>query len=256
MAKVIIYAFLLVAIIAGGYAIHYTTEVDEANKDLIAAQNQVSSLQNHVKSQTAFLEIRREIKALLSASVIMQQEAATIRQEVRKLREDEFAARRDFEQAIQKSRNDAAGLVINDAVLPSGLRLFNARVQKVEGDVTTVSHSDGISQLTPDMLPAELKERFRFGMSLEAPPPSSVKPATLEAAAPAAGGDRSQELQAMQSGLPRLEEELKKAEAEAQSATTPTKRFTAKNRVDALKQQIEELKSKVATAEADLRKAN
>ena len=158
--------------------------------------------------------------------------------------------------------------MVGSAVLPSGVRLQNARVQKVEGDITTVLHSEGISKLSPDMLPLELKERFRFGMPMggaeEVEPVASKSTASTSSASasPAAVPQKDSlkevgaKLAKFQKELPYLEEELTKAQAEATNAASPSKRFYAKNRLDAVTQQVADLKAQIAAAELEAQKVS
>ncbi len=269
--KFFVYLFMLLALVGIGYTVHVTTEIDDANRELLGITGQIGMLEGHIKNQTAYLELRREVSALLTVVNIRQKENAEIRKEIASQRDREVETRRAFEQAIARSRDQSAGLVLNDPVLPSGLRLHNARVQRVDGDITTLIHAEGISKLTPQMLPQELKERFRFGLSTEISAPVPVTPAAPEVAAtPAADADAAPplgglfkpdslpaaqaQLDRLKKNLPYLEEELKKAEAESAAATSPSKRFYVKNRLDSINKEISELKSKITTAEADIKK--
>jgi hypothetical protein len=258
--KIYVYLFLILAVIGGGYGIYHTTEIDEANKEFISVGNQIGSVEKLIKDQKAYIELRKEVSALLTAASIMQKDTVTLRSEIDALKAKHIATRKDFEMAIERARQNVAGLVINNPVLPSGLRLHNARVQKLEGNVTTVVHAEGISKLTPDMLPEELRERFRFGVPVEADEPKGITqaPPATTTVAPVNSGDpiasAKQQLDRLNKDLSYLDEEFKKAEAESSSATTPTKRFYAKNRIEALTTQRNDLKTKVGEAEVTLKK--
>lgn len=262
-AKFVIYFVLFLALFGLGFGVYHTTEIDEANKELASAVQQVETLEAHIKTQTAQLELRREVAALMTVADIMQKEVNSIRDDIANTREDEIRARKDFEQAILKSRQDAAGLVLDEAVLPSGLRLRNARVQKVEGDTTTILHSEGISKLSPEMLPQELQERFRFGAvqsASEKPAMAAPAPAVDTAVVSSAPLQKDKlkearfQLEKLKKDLPYLEDELTKAESDTFSAASPSRRFYAKNRRDTLSQQVTALKRQIDAAELAVRK--
>lgn len=263
--KIVVYFILAVGLLGLSYGVYHTTEVDEASKELAMAVQQVGTLETHVKNQTEYLELRREVAALMTVVDIMQKEIDTLRGDITNCRNDEVAARKDFEQAILKSRQDATGLVLTEAELPSGLRLRNARVQKVDGDVTTILHSEGISKLTPDMLPKELQDRFRFGdltggsAGSEKPSPDAAPTSSVTftpSAAPQKDKLKEARLQyeKLKKELPYLEQELKKAEADTTSETSPSRRFYAKNRRDTLSQQVTALKRQIDAADLLVKK--
>lgn len=263
--KFVVYFFLILAMLGAGYGIYHTTEIDDANKELIAITSQIGSLEDLVKKQKAYIELRQEAVALLTAYGIMQKEVYALRTEIEQHRQAQISARKDFDQAVAVSRNQASGLVLVDPVLPSGIRLRNVRVEKVEGDITTISHSEGITKLTPEMLPKELKDRFRFGIAMgseeakaEPSSPAATTPPASTTAPVASITDQlttaRRNLEKMKKELPYLESELAKTEAEAASATTPSKRFYIKNRLDSLNKQIADLKTQMLTAEADVKK--
>ena len=256
---------MLLGIIGLSAFVYNTTEIDEATRELALVQQQNSTLENHIRNQVNQLELRKEIAALITVTNIMQKEVNTLRDEIVTLRDDEVQARKDFEQAILKSRQDAAGLMLNDATLPSGVRLRNARVQKVEGDVTTIIHSEGISKFTPEMLPTELQDRFRFGVPIGGSTPSSSastpKPAvntTVQMPPASPSKDKLKEgrieLDRLRKELPYLEQELQKAEADTSADASPSRRFYAKNRRDSISQQITAIKRKIDAIEIELRK--
>lgn len=265
--KHLIYVLLLIALMGVGYGIYHTTEIDDANKELIAVTEQISSLESLIQKQKVYIEVRGEAVAQLTALNIMQKDAAALRKEILDLRVGEEQARRDFEQAIENSRNNAAGLVLNDPILPNGIRLRNARVEKVDKDVTTISHSEGISKFTPDMLPLELKERFRFGMPIGGPTETvasstatSSVPTTTVSSLPVAASKTDllsaaqKQLERLKKELPYLEEELKKTETESAAATSPSKKFYFKNRLDSINKQIADLKGQMLLAENEVKK--
>lgn len=258
-AKFFVYLFLLLALIGGGAAIYHTTEIDEANKELISTTNQIGSLENHIQTQGAHLELRREVMALLQAKNILEKEQMALRKEITAYRDGELTARKQFDQAVESIRKESIGLVIQDAILPSGVRLHNARIQSIDGDTTTIIHAEGISKLSPDMLPLELKERFRFGMPLGSTlVQSNVPTNSTPALAPLQMPKKDQaetlkrQLATLKQELPYLERELAKAQLDSSSATSPSQKFYIKNRIDSLNQQIEELKGKVSSAESEL----
>lgn len=259
-AKFYIYLVMLLALIGGGVGIYHTTEIDEANKEYIATTNQIGGIENHIKTQTALVELRREVMALLQAKSILEKEQAGLRKEITALRDSEFTARKQFDQAVEAIRKESVGLVLHDAILPSGVRLHNARIQSIEGDTTTIIHAEGISRLSPDMLPLELKERFRFGMPLGYSKPQFT--ATSSSSAPSTPvavpkdqqvNSLTQQLASLQKELPYLEGELEKAQRDSSGATSPSQKFYFKNRIDALTQQIADLKEKMSSAESDLK---
>ena len=69
-------------IIGLGYGVYYTTGIDDANKELTSMQQQTGMLETHIKNQVDYLELRKEVSALLTVNGIMQKEADGLRNEI------------------------------------------------------------------------------------------------------------------------------------------------------------------------------
>ena len=266
--KIVVFVVVLLAIVGLIYGVYYTTDIDEATKELALASQQVGVLEQHNRSQAGFLELRKEVAALLMAAGIMNQEKEALTSEVKQLSSREEEIQQNFTDAVMKARQDAVGLVFPEVMLTNGTLLRNAKIQRVEGDVTTMLHSEGVSKIQPDLLPAELQDRFRFGVNTSSPAPLVSGMATASGnpeSAPEGGTPAEKEHQKkladaklakerLQKELPYLTDQLNKTKTESSAESSPSRRFYAKNRQDAIEQQITALKRRIDAADLEVQR--
>ena len=161
--KIIIYTIFFLCIIGGISAVLYTTDVDEAQKEFILTQQQVSQIEEATKQARISHDLRKEAAAIITAAHIIDRDNEVIRTETRALvgKRDDLA--KAFVGTIQRVREDSVGLTLAEIPLTSGSTLKNAKIQAVDEDLTLIQHSDGVSKVPTNMLPNSLLDRFRFG---------------------------------------------------------------------------------------------
>jgi len=257
------FAFILVLLFVGAFGgiIYETTAIDEINRELQTTNLSLSNLENHIKGQTEYLELRKEAFALTSALEIIRKEADALHGEVEELRQRKTRTEKSLLETVLKTREDSAGLQLGDITLANGTILKNSRVNKVDGTITSILHSEGIVKLEPSLLPKELKDRFRFEISDESSQlPVSKKP-EVEVPSNGAISPKQARLNSAKLGLEKLQMELSHLErdrAQAQtdsSSTSPTRRYYAKKREDAYNQQANSLRRRIDEATLEVRKA-
>jgi len=162
--KIIAYAVCLLAIFGTVYFIFYTTEEDEAMKELSLAQQQLGAIEQAIGTHRASLEMRREAAALLTAARIIEGEHEVRRKEVSKLKQQREEMERSMVQAVERVREESVGMVFEKVQLTSGAVLKNARIQSLDEKIVTMLHSEGVSKVPTENLSGELRDRFRFGL--------------------------------------------------------------------------------------------
>lgn len=255
------FVFILFILFIGGFAgiIYETTAVDEVNRELESVSLSVSNVESHLKSQGDYLILRKEAFALLSALDILRKEADSIRKELEELRQRKQRTEESLIETVMKTRNDSTGLQLGDILLTTGVTLKNARINRVEGNITSVLHSEGIAKLEPHLLPQELKERFRFELAADVEIPDNKKPA-VEIPASKISPEKAKlnEARLVLEKLQLEHAQLERERAQGQSdsaASSPSRRYYAKKREATFDQQSNALRRRIDAAQLEVRKA-
>lgn len=163
--KIIVYGLCLLAVIAGSSFWAYTMEIDDAQKEVVLARQQLAVAEEGIKQTKAWMAARREAAALIAAGQIIDQENQKLNAEIELIKKDRSNLARAFLSNIQKARQDSLGVVIPEVVLTTGTTLKQARIQSLDPEITIFQHAQGVSKVPSTTLPAELLERFKFGYS-------------------------------------------------------------------------------------------
>ncbi len=164
-AKIIVYGFCLAALIAGASFWAYTMEMDDAQKDVVYAKQQLAVAEDSIKQTKAWMAARKEASALISAAHIIEQENQKLRAEIENLRTDRTNLAHAFISSIQRAREESLGVVIPEVVLITGTTLKQAKIQSIDAEITIFQHSEGVSKVPSTTLPESLLDRFKFGYS-------------------------------------------------------------------------------------------
>ncbi|MEQ1749408.1 MAG: hypothetical protein ABL974_08300 [Prosthecobacter sp.] len=161
--KFIIYIVFFLCIIGGVSAVLYTTDVDEAQKEFILTQQQLSQIEEATKQTRISCDLRKEAAAIITAAHIIDRDNEIIRTETRALEKKRDDLAKAFVGTIQRIREDSVGLILPEIALTTGSTLKNAKIQAVNEDITLIQHSEGVSKIPTNTLPNSLLDRFRFG---------------------------------------------------------------------------------------------
>ncbi len=143
--------------------IFYTTDVDEAQKEFILAQQQMGQIEDSVKKEQISFAHRKEAAAIITAAHIIERDNNLLREEARKIKDNRDNLAKAFTSTIQRVREESIGMIIPEIPLATGNTLKNAKLQAVDENLTVIQHSEGVSKVPTTTLPASLLDRFRFG---------------------------------------------------------------------------------------------
>ena len=256
-----IVAFFL-GLIGLSYGIYHTTEIDDASRNLRSLTQQVKILQEHLEEQTQVLEGRKAIATLLAANRDLSKTVDALNGEVReeRLRQDE--QQQAFRDAVAKVRQESLGMRIAEIRLTNGSLLKDAKVQRVEEDGISFSHSEGVLKVAPDAIPADLADRFRLtGSVAVAPPPASPAEGELPMAAAGqtgAGSELQKKLAEIMLRRSRLEKELPYLTEQLRALNFDTadssasKRYYAKKQKVVLEGQITQVRRQIDAADLEI----
>ena len=172
--KIIIYALFILSVLGGVAGIMYTTDVDEAQKDLILTRQQLGQAEDSLKQANELLAQRKEAVAIITAAHIIDRDNETLRNEITALQKKREEMNRNFAVTVQRVREASAGLVLPEIRLSTGNTLRNAKIQAVNQDLTVIQHNDGVSKVPTESLPNALLDRFRFS-NIPARPGASIE---------------------------------------------------------------------------------
>ncbi len=161
--KIVVYVVFLFVIMGGVMGIFYTTDVDEAQKEFILAQQQLGQIEDSVKKEQIAFAQRKEAAAIITAAHIIERDNNILREEIRKIKGDRDNLAKAFTSTIQRVREESIGMVVPSVPLATGNTLKNAKIQSADENLTVIQHSEGVSKVPTSTLPASLLDRFRFG---------------------------------------------------------------------------------------------
>lgn len=161
--KIVIYGFCLLAIIAGTSFWTFTMDIDEAEKEVVLARQQLTAVDESIKSTQAWTVARKEAAALITAGGIIEQQNAKLREEVESLKQQRGDLAKAFIGSIERARGETVGRVMAEITLATGTTLKQASIQSVDPEITVFQHSEGVSKVPTTILPSSLLDRLRFG---------------------------------------------------------------------------------------------
>lgn len=162
-AKIIIYGFCLALVIAGSFFWRYTMQIDEAEKEMLLARQQMNASEDGVKQANGWLAARKEAAALIAAATVIEKDNKTLKDAVEVLQKKKAEMIKVFNSSIQRARQETAGMEFPELLLNSGVRFKKVKIQSVDESLVVLQHSEGVSKVPTSSLPAELVDRLRFG---------------------------------------------------------------------------------------------
>lgn len=161
--KVIIYGFCLALVIACSFFWRYTMQIDEAEKEMQLARQQVTATASGVSDAKAWLAARKEAAALIAAASVIEKDNGKLREVVDVLQRKKAEVAKVFTSSIQRARQETVGMEFPELQLNSGLKLRQVKIQSVDESLLVLKHAEGVSKLPASTMPAELIDRLRFG---------------------------------------------------------------------------------------------
>lgn len=162
--KVIVYGICLVIIVAGASLWSYTMEIDDAEKEVALARHELSAAQEGVRNAQAWIHARKEALALITAGGILEKENQVLREEVGGLNQKLNELRGMLGLSIQRAREQIVGVILPEVALSNGSVLRQVRIQSADPELAVLLHSEGVSKISTALLPADMLDRFRFGI--------------------------------------------------------------------------------------------
>ncbi len=164
-AKIIVYGSCLVAIFCGATFWSFTMEIDEVQKDVFSARQQLAVTEESLKKAKAWLAARKEAAALVLAAAIIEKQNETLRNEISTILAQRSDVSKVYTSSIERARNELVGTTLPEVKLASGTKFTNAKIQSLDSEITVIHHSGGVSKVPTADLPPEIKDRLRFGFN-------------------------------------------------------------------------------------------
>jgi len=178
--KLIVFIISLLLIGGAITGLFYSMDVDEAQKGLVLAQQQLGQMEAAARTAQKSLSSRKEALARITAAHIIQGENNAVKEEIQGIKDEQESISKAFLATIKRVREDSVGIIIDEIILTTGNKLKKARIQGIDQNITVIQHVEGVSKIPTDTLPASLLDRFRFGYQ-----PGGVGSMEVEAAQPA-----------------------------------------------------------------------
>jgi hypothetical protein len=162
-AKIIMYGFCLALVVAGSFFWRYTMQIDDAEKEMLLARQQMNATEDGVRQAKAWLAARKEAAALIAAAAVLEKDNKVLKEAVDVLQRKKAEVVKVFSSSIQRARQETVGMELPDLQLSSGPRFRNVKIQSIDESLAVLKHSEGVSKVPASALPPELRDRLRFG---------------------------------------------------------------------------------------------
>jgi hypothetical protein len=138
-------------------------EVQKADlRELRAAAANAESRLERKRNDAASAQERLSIgQAILDS----EKEKKNLTEEIAQLQSAKTEAHRKVTDLVHDVQTATEGLDWPDVSLPNGQVITSVKIQKVNNDLITLSHSGGVVKVNAKDLPDDLKERLGFNLS-------------------------------------------------------------------------------------------
>jgi cell division protein FtsL len=164
--RVIFTTFVIVAVFLTFYGVHYSTQVDIIRGEHRELTSQVAETSKLLKNNRELLQRRQELTPYLAAAAQVQKEIDAMREQLVKLKQEIDKTQSLFASLVKRARTEAPGTAVAEMRLSSGQLLRNAKIMRIENHNITVAHDGGVTNLTADDLPDDLRQRFGYTLDL------------------------------------------------------------------------------------------
>ncbi|MES2594961.1 MAG: hypothetical protein V4662_06490 [Verrucomicrobiota bacterium] len=152
--------------------------IDEAEKEMLLARSQITTVEGSVKETKGWLTARKEASALIAAANVIEADNQIIKDAIKQLQDKRTDLSKVFASAISRARNEIQGVLLPEVTLTTGVRLRNAKIQSLDENITVFQHSEGVTKVPTANLPADLQDRLRYGFTPGGGGGSSTGPAS------------------------------------------------------------------------------
>lgn len=250
--RVIAYMVAFGAVVFGTFAWQQKRQDKEAlvQLGLLKAQAEIAARRveqaERLKREQA--EIAEHEKQIADQELRVRQ----LRQDLERLRDRISHLRQEFERDIVAVRAASVGMDLGDLLLPSGVRLRECRIQRVEDSGVLVGHALGVAQLTHQDLPQKVRDRLRYGPEymVAEPPPTAV----AETAKPAVAKNppASSPMEPAKVSPPAAKSEAETLTEAGQSPKAQQRLIEGRLAVAQMKKELEVLKQDLEKVDYDL----
>lgn len=171
--KIIAYLLVLASMFGLFYGVNYTLVVDELQSDVNGLKQDLKGVEENLRSRQSNLEQRKELLALQIASETLKSEIDALQKQVAEAKASQADVEKAYIESVQRVRVDSVGMKQPELVLAGGRVLRLTRIQKIETEAVTFSHSEGVLRVKADELPAELKARLGYVLEMPVQIPST-----------------------------------------------------------------------------------
>jgi len=164
-AKIIVYGFCLLAIVAGSTFWRYAMEIDDVEKEVVLARQNLNNVEEGLRQAKAWGTARKEAAALLAAASVIKESNDALYEEIQVLQKKRMEVAKSYMSAVERARAETAGMELPEITLATGGSLKNAKIQSIDEELTVIKHSEGVAKIATKLLPAMFKDRLRYGFN-------------------------------------------------------------------------------------------
>jgi len=164
-AKIIVYGFCLMTIVAASVFWRYAMEIDDVEKEVVVARQSLNNIEEALKQAKAWGTARKEAAALLAAASVIKKSNDALHAEIQAIQKKRQEVAKSYLGAVERARAETAGMELPEIALATGVSLKNATIQSIDEELTVIKHSLGVTKVSTGMLPAEFKDRLRYGFN-------------------------------------------------------------------------------------------
>ncbi len=220
--------FWLLVLIGGGlggyFYYDHTTKLKASELAVQEVTSRLTSQRSLIAQKKAFLNQRRDT---MEKNQVLLKAKGILDKRLEKINADLAQKADSFKLAVENARAAAAGRELGDFTLTNGKLVRSAKIRKVDESGISLIYADGVGNVTVDLLPENLKEKYDLGATALIPKLTAAVTAFKTSPPEAALKSKSPTSEPTQP-------EMAKAQAPATpSVTTPTPAPAAGSSFDA-----------------------
>ncbi len=163
--KIYIYGFCFVAAVSGMSFWRYALDMDDVQKDLLLARQQLNTVEDSLKQTKAWLVARKEAAALIAAASVIKEKNEGLQSEIQAINSQRLDVAKNYMGTIERARAETAGMFLPVVTLTTGASLKNAKIQSIDSELCLLQHSEGVTKVATNLLPDDLQDRLRYGFN-------------------------------------------------------------------------------------------
>lgn len=145
----------------GGYFYHdHTTKLKASELAVQEVTSRLTSQRSLIAQKKAFLAQRRDT---MEKNQVLLKAKGLLDKRLEKINADLAQNTDSFKSAVENARSAAAGKELGDFTLTNGKLVRSAKIRKVDESGISLIYADGVGNVTVDLLPENLKEKYDLG---------------------------------------------------------------------------------------------